>query len=341
MRLVLFASLLLLLCGCQSDTKQQLHLFVWSEYFSGDVIKQFENEFNCEVILDTYDSNEAMYTKLRLGASGYDLIMPSNYIYQTMQEQGMLRIINLDQIKNLGNINQDELDRYGIKNLSFGIPYLMSFTGIGYIPSRVKEFVPTWNIFSRTDLRGRMTMLKDMREALGAALITLGYDINTQSAQELEQAVELLLNWRTNIAKYESEQYKNGLANLEFLVVQAYNNDVLQVMSENPKADFSWPQEGAVASIDLLAIPINAQNPELAELFIDFCLRKDIAIKTVQTTYSTCLVKFPREELNFDEHVLSILYPSDDKAQKIQLIQNVGEALPLYSEAWERVLSGG
>ncbi len=332
---------LLTLSSCQSDNRPVLHLFVWSEYFSSDAIEQFEQEYNCRVILDTYDSNEAMYTKLRLGASGYDIIMPSNYIYETMVEQEMLRTIDFDRIPNLSNLNQSQLSLFQVKDLRSGVPYLMSYTGIGYIPSRVTHFDPSWTVFARKELQGRMTMLNDMREAMGAALITLGYDVNTRAAAEVEEAVQLLLKWRENLAKFESEQYKNGLANLEFLVVQGYNNDILQVISENDDAAFGWPKEGAIASIDLLAIPKNAKNPELAEQFINFCLRPEIAAETVLATFATCLVEIPEELLPQDPAVRAILTPSQEHKEKAQVIRNLGEALTLYSRGWERVLSGG
>lgn len=341
MRLLLLLSLSLLCCGCDSQTKPQLHLFVWSEYFSPQAIKQFEDEYACHVVLDTFDSNEAMYTKLRLGTKGYDIVMPSNYIYETMQEQGMLRPINLDNLPNLVHLNREELDSFGIDNLSTGIPYLMTYSGLGYIQNRVSNFEPSWTIFARKDLRGRMTMLNDMREALGAALLTLGYSVNTNSVDELNQAVDLLLKWRENLAKFESEQYKNGLANLEFLVVQGYNSDILQVMTENPQATFGWTYEGTIASIDLLAILKNAPNPELAENFINFCLRPEVAAQIVKTSYTTCLVKIPSANLPQDPEILSILQPSTENRKKAQLIRNVGDSLQIYTDAWERVLTGG
>lgn len=340
MKILHFFLLLLLSCSCNSEKKNQLHLFVWSEYFGQESIRQFEKEFDCEVIVDTFDSNEAMYTKLRLGAKGYDIVMPSNYIYETMQEQGMLRTLDLEQLSNKKNLDMQLLNHFGIQDLSYGIPYSMTYTGLGFIPSRVQDFKASWTIFARSNLKGRMTMLNDMRETLGAALATLGYDINTSSEDELRQAVELLLQWRQNLAKFESEQYKNGLANLEFLVVQGYNSDILQVYSENPNANFAWPAEGSIASIDLLVILQNAPNPSLAEEFINFCLRPEVAAEIVNSSFTTSLVQIPEELLPQDPKIRAILQPNAENREKAHLIRNIGDKLGAYTEAWERVLAG-
>lgn len=341
MRILAAIFLLLAFCGCGSSDKPKLHLFVWSEYFSQNIIDQFEEEYGCYVILDTFDSNEAMYTKLRLGARGYDIVMPSNYIFETMQNQEMLRAIPPENLSNLKHLNFEELREFEMDDVSYGVPYLMTYTGLGYVPERVSDFDGSWKIFAHKDLKGRMTMLNDMRETLGAALTTLGYSINTKEIKEIDQAVELLLQWRNNLAKFESEQYKNGLANLEFLVVQGYNSDILQVMSENDKIRFQWPLEGAVASVDILAILKNAPNPDLAEKFINYCLRPEIAAEIVNSSFSTCLVVIPPEKLPQDPEVLSILYPSEEIRKKTQIIRNIGDFLNVYSEAWERVLTGG
>lgn len=341
MRFFAAVFLLLIFAGCGSSDKPQLHLFVWSEYFSQDVINDFEKEFDCHVILDTFDSNEAMYTKLRLGATGYDIVMPSNYIFETMHDQGMLREIRSENISNLKHLNFEELKSFEIDDVSYGVPYLMTYTGLGYVPSRVPDFQGSWRIFSRKELKGRMTMLNDMREALGAALLTLGYSINTKEIKEIDEAVDLLLQWRGNLAKYESEQYKNGLSNLEFLVVQGYNSDMLQVMADNEKISFKWPLEGAVASVDILAILKSAPNPDLAEKFINYCLRPEVAAAIVNASFSTCMVVIPEESLPQDPLVMSILYPSKEVREKAQLIRNIGDYLTIYTQAWERVLTGG
>ena len=74
-------------CG---ESKPVLRLFIWGEYISPEVVSDFEKEFGCVVKIDLFDSNEAMYAKLKAGADGYDVIVPSSYTAAMMNKQNML-----------------------------------------------------------------------------------------------------------------------------------------------------------------------------------------------------------------------------------------------------------
>ena len=87
---------------------------------------------------------------------------------------------------------------------------MLTNTGIAYLKSKVKDFEPTWAMFDRADLKGRMTMLNDMRETIGAALKFLGYSLNTTDEEELAEARDVVIRWKKNLAKFENEQYKIG-----------------------------------------------------------------------------------------------------------------------------------
>lgn len=337
--LLLLLSALFLLVGCKESKRQQLNVFIWSEYLAPSVIKQFEEEFDCSIVIDTFETNEAMYSKLKFSSSGYDIVMPSNYLFDLMNDQAMLRPINFSTFSNIGYFAADKLERIGLKQSSFGLPYMISYTGLGLRKGRVKEFEPSWRIFDRKDLKGRMTMLNDMREGLGAALITLGYDINTVKKEELQQAVVLLKSWKKNLAKFESEQYKNGIASAEYLVVQGYNNDIFQVMIEESDVTFMWPKEGALFSVDFFAIPANAPHPKLAEEFLNFLLRPDIAAANMNFSLTIGFVTVDPRLLKPVLVESTVLDPPAQVAAKSQLIKNVGPSIELYIEAWERVLT--
>lgn len=340
MRLVYAMLALLLFSSCEMSSKPTLNLFVWSEYFSKEVIAQFEEEYNCRVVIDTYDTNEAMYAKLLLGGDSYDIVMPSNYIFEIMVTQGMLHQLDPTNISNSGNLDIRDLKRFGLNDLRYGVPYLLSYTGLGYIPQRVENFEPSWTIFANRKYKGRMTMLNDIREVLGAALATLGYSVNTRDPAQLDEAVSLVLNWKQNLAKFESEQFKSGLASWEFLIVQGYASDILQVIDESPDVAYGWPREGAIVSVDFLAIPENASNPELAEAFINFCLQPEVAAEVVAATFGTPAVTIQENDLPVGSEARSIIFPPPEIRERAHLIRDVGDAIVLYNQAWERILNG-
>jgi spermidine/putrescine transport system substrate-binding protein len=136
-----------LLSGC-SDSRPVLNIYNWADYMNPDVLRKFEQEFNCRVVVDTFESNEAMYAKLNAGAQGYDLIFPTSYMVGMMKEQGMLQPIQHDLVPNLGNVDQNYLDLTQDPQMEFGVPYMISITGIGYNQTRLGELDPSWNVFA-------------------------------------------------------------------------------------------------------------------------------------------------------------------------------------------------
>ena len=320
-------------------SKNILYVYMWSDYIKKDLVQQFEQKHNCRVIIDTYDSNEAMFTKLRLGGAGYDLVFPSNYFLDLMEKEKMLRTIDEKLIPNLSNVDWHLVKKFELPTTQFGIPYMVSFSGIAWRRDKLKKNPSSWDIFESRRLRGRATMLNDPRETIGAALRYLGFSANTSSADEIEKAKILLLVWTTNLAKLESEQYKNGIASAEYLVCHAYNGDTMQLAVDNPNIDFAFPKEGSLVSFDFVAILRDAPNPILAHTFINFLHDPKIAAQNMEFTKFRCVNlparKLLPENLRFSE----ILYPESNPNLSFECIRYKGKARKLYLKAWDEIKS--
>ncbi len=336
-KLLMIIALAFLTSSCGRESKPKLHVFIWSNSIKPELIESFEKETHCQVVLDTYDSNESMYAKLKLGASGYDVLLPSNYYLDLMQRQGMLHPLDLTLLPNKKNVDPAYLKLIGSSSLDYGVPFLVSITGIGYRKDKIDPPPSSWSIFGRHDLKGRMTMLNDPREVLGAALKYLGYSPNTKQAEEIRQATQLLIEWKKNLAKFESEQYKNGLASVEFLVVQGYSGDVLQVIQENSSVSFIYPEEGTMISVDSLVITKNSNQTALAHAFINYLLKAEVAAENIAYTFYLNPNTAAYEHLSPSLRANPILFPSQDILNKSEVIKDVGEAFPLYSKAWDAV----
>lgn len=258
-----------MLSGC-SDSRPVLNIYNWADYMNPDVLKKFEKQYGCRVVLDTFDSNEAMYAKLKAGAQGYDIIFPTPYMVGIMKEQGMLQPLKHDLIPNMKNVDAKYLALTRDPQMEYSVPYMISITGIGYNKARLGELPPTWELFGKPEIARRCTLLNDMRESIGAALKGLGYSLNTTSEKELAEAQKVLIAWKQNIAKFEVEEALRGLSSAEFLLVHAYNGDILQAMDENSDLAFLVPKEGTSIASDDMVIPINADQVELAHAFINF-----------------------------------------------------------------------
>jgi len=337
---VLGAALLFILSGC-GEKKPVLHLYNWTDYVAPELIAEFEAEFNCVVVEDFFESNESMYAKIKAGASGYDIVFPSSYQVEMMKEEGLLLPIDAAQVPNLQYIDPFVRERFLIDpSMTYSVPYFMGTTGIAYDSSKVEDFEPTWAMYKREDLAGRITLLDDGREVLGAALKYLGYSLNTTNPEEINAAVEELLKWRENLAKFGTDDAKQGLDSGEFVMIQHYSGDMFQLIDENENIEYVLPKEGFTVWVDEMAILKDAPNPELAMAYINFIHRPDVAKRNMEYVWYKCpntaIYDTIDEELKEDP---AVFMPAE-VLEKAELIRPLGEANRLYEAAWDRVVSG-
>lgn len=332
----LFKCLLALwfLASC-SSSDNELHIYTWSNYFNPNVVERFENEHGCKVVINMFDSNESMYAKLKLGGAKYDLLFPSNYYADMMAKQGMLALIDKTLLPNYRFVDPAYLKL--IDDPSYAIPYMITWTTIAYSKDKLGTPIPSWNLFSRNDLKGRMTMLNDPREVIGAALKTLGYSSNTHDPKEIDAAADLAIQWKANLAKFESEQYKYGIASGEYLLVQGYAGEFSLVHEENPDVVLALPEEGTTFSFDMITLGKGAENEALAYAFINYLLDPEIAAQNI--TYT----KFPLANLGALDIIPKelkenpALFPPPAFIEKSELIKNLGKATELYNKAWDKI----
>jgi spermidine/putrescine transport system substrate-binding protein len=344
-RLILRASLVFLaalavVAGCQKPVAD-LHIYTWADYIKPELVQQFEKENNCKIVIDTFDSNEAMYAKLKAGATGYDLIMPSSYMAKIMFDQGMLLTLDKSRIPNLANIDPDYLQIAIDPQMKYSVPYMITYTGIGYLKDAVQDVKPTWKMLERQDLKGRMTMLNDMRETIGAALKSLGYSLNSVNDDELAAAKAVVIGWKKNVAKFENEQYKTGLASGEFLLVHGYSGDILKVKEENDQVEFLIPEEGFSLACDDLVIPKAAKQADLALKFINFLHSPVVAAANTEFITYLCpngaSYALLGDEIKNDPGI----FPDPVTRSKGEVIKDLGENNQKYTKIWDGIKAAG
>ncbi len=338
--LSLFMSLILCLCitsACQNSSESELHVLIWSDYIKPELVEKFRQIHKCRVIVDTFDSNESMYAKIKLGAGGYDLIFPSNYFMDIMSQQGMLQPVDTSLVENVKNLDPEYVKRADPALLKYGIPYMVSSAGIAYRTDKVTDFEPSWGIFGKSEYKGRMTMLNDLRETIGAALNYLGYSANTVNPTEIEEAKNLLIKWKQNLAKFESEQYKAGIASAEYLIINGYNGDTLQVIREHPKVNFVYPKEGVTIVMDFMVLPKDAPNKEMAYKFMNYLLDADVTAENMAFTFFFSPNKAAYSKLPKELRDNKILFLPHDVLEKAELIRYLGEEGLMYNKAWDDI----
>ena len=326
-----------LLSGCGAQAPRTLNVYTWADYIKPEVVQRFEKANHCKIVIDTFDSNESMYAKLKAGASGYDVITPSSYQVAIMYQQGMLLDLDRSKLPNLANVDTAYLRIAIDPGMSHSVPYMLTNTGLAVARSKVKDPQPTWAMLDRADLKGRVTMLNDMRETIGAALKFLGYSLNTTDVAQLEKARDVVIRWKKNLAKFENEQYKSGIASGEFLLVHGYSGDIVQAETENPDVTFLAPREGLSIACDDLVIPRDSKQADLAYKFINFL--HDPAVAAENSVFISYLcpnaAAYPQLPAKFRDNPAVLLAP--EVRAKCEVIRDLGADNAKYTRIWDQI----
>lgn len=323
--------------SCRTRNEKTLYLYNWTYYTPDSVIKAFEKKYGVKVVYDDYASNEDMFAKLMAGSRGYDLVVPSADYVSIMIKLNMLEPIDLSKIPNIRYVRPEVLSRMDYDSaMHFSVPYYMGAAGIAVNTKAVPNYERSWHIFERADLKNKMTMMDDMREALGAALAVLGYEPNTVNQSELAEAYQLIQEkWKPNLVKFDADGFAKSFASGDFVVVQGYAEAVFaELQSEHVKdVDFFIPAGvHSALYIDNFCIPKDAPHPELAHAFINFMLQPEV--------YAEFLDQFGfpssihTEAGNFQKKHPH--YTLDDMKDCV-LKKDLGEHLELYNNYWQQI----
>lgn len=261
-----------------SDT---LKLYNWGEYMGENLISDFEKEFGVKVIVEYFDSNEMMYTKLQAG-DAYDVLVPSDYMIQRMISQDMLQELDLSLIPNKANLTD------GVTNLpydpenKYSIPYFWGSVGIVYNHNNVDPAVVEeqgYEILRNTDYKGKIYIYDSERDSFMMALKALGYSMNTESEAEIQEAYQWLLDMNNTMEPvYVTDEVIDGMMNGTKDIAVVYSGDATTILEENPDMSFFMPNEGTNIWSDGMVIPANAPNPKLAHEFINYVLTYDASM---------------------------------------------------------------
>jgi spermidine/putrescine transport system substrate-binding protein len=317
--------------------KQTLTIFTWADYLSDEAKASFEKANNCTVVIDTFDSNEAMLAKLESGATGYDILVPSSYAVQALKRKDMVQALDHSKLPNLKNVDSAYLSKALDPKMEFSVPYMLAPTCLCYLASKVQNPEESWSMLDRTELKGRITLLDDMREVLGAALKFLGHSLNSVDPAQLAAARDIAIRWKKNIAKFENEQYKTGIASGEFYLVQGYAGDLIQASAENDDMRIFVPKEGTCFSCDDLCIPKSAKNVELAHAFINHLTDASVAAENMEFNGYRAPNSAAYPTLSEDFRGSPVLFPPDELFAKCEPIGDLGDKLHLWTAEWDKV----
>lgn len=336
---MIFATTSLLLAGAAlSATAEELHIYAWGGgEVPQEIVDDFAKETGIDVTLDTYDSNETMLAKLSAGASGYDLVEPTQNAVQVLAKQGLLLELDHSKLPNLANLGATFKDVSYDPGQKFSVPYVWGTTGFAYNEDCVKQPVTSWKALWDPQYQGRIFMLDNMLSAYIVALQVNGFHAGTSKPEEIEKATQSLIEQKKILGGYNSSSFPELVASGEACIVQAWNNNVSQVLAENPKVHYVIPDEGGSMWIDGFAIPKNAKNVEAAYKFMDYIMKPEVAAKAANLSKAATVIDAAKALLPKEVAENQAIYPPADKLKKVDFILDVGDAMKLYQDGWTKL----
>lgn len=328
--------------GAAVEPAKEIVLYNWTDYMNPDILSSFEQETGIRVIEDYFSSNEEMIAKLQGGATGYSLVIPSDYAVAILKEQGLITPLDHTQIPNLANLNE----RFKTNDLDPGNEYCVPFqwgtTGIGYDASVIEPPTSWGAIFDAAPgdpQYGRMTMVDDAREDFSAALLYLGYDINTIDEAELQQARDLLIRAKAGLSGYDSDTFEDLVASGENVLAHGWNGEFLMAQEENENVTYLIPDEGGVIYMEEVCVPSSASPEEklAAEMFINYLLRGDIGAMLSEYIYYGTPNEAAQQYLSEEYKTNELINPPQEVLNRLHLIQPLGEFDTVYTRLYDEV----
>ena len=263
-----------------------LKLYLPGEYLGENVISDFEKQYGVRVIVENFDSNEMMYTKLMAG-DRYDVIIPSDYMIERLMNEDFLQPLDKSMIPNMENMSDAVLGMSYDPDNTYSIPYFWGSVGLVYNHENVDPAViesEGWEILRNTDYAGHIYIYDSERDSFMMAFKALGYSMNTEDPNEINAAYEWLLQMNNTMSPvYVTDEVIDGMMNGYKDIAVVYSGDAAVVLDENEDMSFYMPSQGTNIWCDAMVIPQNAENPKLAHEFINYMLTYEAAFDNTET----------------------------------------------------------
>lgn len=252
---------------------QTLHVYNWGEYTGENILANFEEQTGATVIMELFDSNEQMYIKVANGEA-YDILVPSDYMIQRLIQEDLLQKLDQDKLTCMDLLAKDVKGLpYDPKN-EYSVPYFWGTVGIVYDKTKVDENdlkEQGFNIFLNEKYTGDIYLYDSERDSFMMALKALGYSMNTENEQEIQEAYDWLVQCvQTMEPEIVTDEIIDNMAQGRKAMGLIYSGDAAYVMSENENMGFYMPESGTNIWSDAMVIPKNAKNPDLAHAFINY-----------------------------------------------------------------------
>lgn len=328
--------------------KVTLNVYNWGEYISDgsddsmNVNKEFEELTGIKVIYTTFANNEELYAKLRSGGVSYDVVIPSEYMVSRMIKENMLEPLNLNNIPNFKNIAEEFLNQSFDPGNHYSVPYTWGTVGLIYNTTMVdpEDDIASWDILWNEKYLGEILMFANPRDAFGIAMKRIGYGLNAQSTDQIDEAARALAEQKPLVQAYVMDEIFDKMTGGEAAIAPYYAGDAVTMIGDNPDLAFAVPREGTNIFIDAVCIPKGAKQKEAAEMYINFLCEPEVSAANADYLGYGTPNEAARELIDEETAENPIIYPSAEVIEKAEYFYYMDPALATHmDERWTEMLS--
>jgi spermidine/putrescine transport system substrate-binding protein len=318
-----------------------LNIYNWSDYIDEVTIPRFQAVANTRVNYDVYSSNDDLLAKLRAGPTQYDIVVPTNWFVPTYRRLGLLQPLRQDLIPNLTNLDKTFVETDYDPGNRYTVPWQWGTTGIGYNTTHVPGGrVDSWAAVFEPPaaMGGRVTLLREVTDLIGCALIYLGRSPNSIKDSDLADVVKLVRSIRPRLKGFTTDTYIDELAADETWLAQGWSGDVFQAQDQNPDVSYTIPKEGSLRFVDVMAVPKGAPHPANAARFMNYVLHPKVQARISKYVSYGTPVSMAKPLLPQDQLSDPAIYPPS--SIKLSIVTVTGPKLQKWQAAYDEVVTG-
>lgn len=331
---LLFAAKILIVGNGQISDSNTLYLYNWGDYIDPDLIDKFEEESGYKVVMETYDSNEAMITKIKQKSTNFDICIPSEYAVEMMRDQGLLEKLDHKKIVGLDNIDERFLDVAYDPGNEYSIPYLWGTFGIVYNTKKYQESdFDSWKNLWDKKFEGEILSFDGARETLGIGLLANNLSLNTTDPKKLLEVRDELIGFMGNVKAILADEIRMYMALEEANVGITFSGDASSAIESNENLSYAIPKEGSNIWFDTMVIPKTSKNQKAAYAFINFMLEPENAAQNADYIWYATPNKKALDLIDPEARNDKTLYPDDDVIDKLEVFKALDkESTILYND---------
>jgi putrescine transport system substrate-binding protein len=324
--------------GGNRREERLLNIYNWSDYIDDRTIPLFQAQTNLRINYDVYSSNEDLLAKLRAGPTDYDIIVPTSDFIPTYRALDLIEPIRQDLIPNLTNLDREFVETDYDPGNRYTVPWQWGTTGIGYNRRRIPGTVDSWGaLFEPPPVaQGRVSLLREVTDLIGCALIYLGKSPNSTSDGDLAEVVKLLKAVKPRIRRFTTDTYIDELAAAETWLAQGWSGDVFQAHDGNADVDYVIPKEGSLRFVDVMCVPKGAPHPGNAARFMNYTLHPKVQARISRYVSYGTPVSLAKPLLPDTQTSDPAIYPP--ASIKLSIVTLTGQKQQRWRAAYEAVV---